>query len=554
MSQFDADPFLQQIAAGVGNLDVARRNFETKANVALQGQALRQQAASEANRAQMQQTELAAQAQMQQQAQAAQSADYAQLNASRERMAQQEMAQQQSQFEQSQAQNKELMMLQNRTAIRLQQIEAEKRKVDAEILAAAKNDPRLVELRKRRRDLNTRAINVEAAMNSTTVAHTQALGVRGQRGEEIKARLASFQEANKMQRQGAEDATTRGIDDAILAITRGNGFWGQAVRAAPGIPGTGIDAVMPGATLAAGGLEVLLENLGESILGISNPQDYRERLSDTTTSPLAMAGFIADRTLDNHSDGLGLKSGQKDVVKTAMMKVLAGGARLGRSEDWTGDLNAQQQEAIKGEIAAGLQQLRASGMSDAQIMGMLESMEGLAENQSQMIGRLGGTGADASLSTVLEGTLTGVGRIIDAVQAVGDDGQLMGGQKIVDHSKMDLTGMYVNGMAAYATAEGSPQMLQFRQQMSGMGMSREEMEKVIEPLLRADPDLKDLDPRVVLRMLEAQRTQAADISQQLFATTEEERLLQEEMLGRAGMRSSDIESQLLDELASQYEG
>jgi hypothetical protein len=550
MSQFDADPFLQQLAAGVGNLEVARRNFETKANVGLQGQALRQQAESEANRAQMQQTELAAQAQMQQQAQAAQSADYAQLNASRERMAQQEMAQQQGQFEQSQAQSKELMMMQNRTSVRLQQIEAEKRKVDAQILASSRNDPRLVEMRNQRKALDAQARNLEMAMNSTMAAHQLATTTKEERGTEVMGKLQSFQSAMMTQRTGAEDAMTRAIDDAFLDVTRGNGFWGQMgrVQMAQGVP------VTTGLGLFTAGGEILLENLGESILGISNPEDYRERLSDSTKSPLAMTAAIMERALDNHSDGLGMKAGQKDVVKAAMMKVLAGGARLGRSEDWTGDLNQQQQDAIKGEIAAGLGQLRQAGMSDAQIMGMLESVEGLAENRTQTFARLGTSGADGALSEVLGETLTGVGRIIDAVQAVGDDSKLMGGQKIVDHSKFDLGGAYRNAMAAYATAEGSQQLGALRQQLTGYGMGDQELLGVIEALTRAEPELQNLDPRVILQMLKAQQAQAGELGARGAALGEEERLRQEQILGQGGMAASDIETQRLESLLSEMEG
>lgn len=559
MSQFDADPFLQQLAAGVGNLEVARRNFETKANVGLQGQALRQQAASEANRAQMQQTELAAQAQMQQQAQAAQSADYAQLNASRERMAQQEMAQQQAQFQQSQAQSKELMMMQNRTAVRLQQIEAEKRKVDAQILASSRNDPRLVEMRNQRRALDAQARNLEMAMNSTMAAHQLATTTQTQRLEEVTSRLEAFKSATLQQRSGAQQATTRAIDDAVLDFSRKNSFFDQVATLRTAYPAGNEPGQIGADTLFydMAGLEILMENLGESVFGYSDKENYRARLSQEASSPLAMAAAVADRAIRKHGESLGLKEGQTEVANKAMSKLLLYAAHLGKTEKWMepyGSPSADQEATFKRGIAESLATLRSSGMSDSQIMGVLETMEGMSANSTELLTRLSGSGAQGEMGTLLEETLMGVGRLVDVVQMVGDDSQLMGGRKIVDHSKFDMPGMYQNARAAYAAAQGSQQLEQLRSQLSGIGMPDQELLGVIEALTRAEPELQNLDPRVILQMLKAQQTQAGELGARGAALGEEERLRQEQILGQGGMAASDIETQRLESLLSEMEG
>lgn len=550
MSQM-SDPFLESIALGVNNMGQATQNWNVKAQAGLQGQALRQQAASEANRAQMQQTELAAQAQMQQQAQAAQSADYAQLNASRERMAQQEMAQQESQFSRSQAQERELKMMQSKFAIRLQEIEAESRKIRAQIVGQARNSPELKALREKRRGLEAQARSVEMAMNSGMASLSVAQDVKTGRLDEVESRIDAVKRAAETRRDNTNDSFNRGLNDTILGITRQSGYWQEAGRVALADGVTG----MPMAEVQVlPHLKIMMQNLSESVFGYSNPDWYRERMTFENKSPTFLAGTVVENTFTKHGDGLGLKDGMKDAAKTAMLKAIGAAGALRPGSEISGGLNPEQTKAAREQIATELQNLMSYGMGSEQIMAFIKNLEGLSENSAELVGRMAGTGAEGAMGQVLEETLTGVGGIADVLQDVAKDPTVMTQGPLVDLTEYDTSAMYRRARAAYALSQDSPEMQKLLMETQKFGMPETEKLELVRLLTEADPRLQQLNPDEILRMIEGLRAQSGQLGAMAGEMTEEEQLALQEYMQQAELGGAQNELDILGQLAGELGG
>lgn len=547
MSQFDADPFLQQIAAGVGNLEVARRNYETKANVALQGQAMRQQAQMQQNElaagAQMQQQKLASDQMLAQQAQAAETANYAALNASRERISQQEMAQQASQFERAHAQNKELFMAQQLIIQRRDEMESLRRQRYEEMIAMAPNDPNIVRARSAYEETRQKKLETDRMLNTLLRANQLATEGKKARTEQVGSRIRSLHDAATKEQETWIAALGKGFEMATLQDARNKqGFFGDVERQAQltadadtryaafsgpaGRGAAGADTAGYGLDAAA---KVALFNFLD-LFGYKPEEAEQIYASDFQRSPFVMASAMVNQALDAAEGSHGLPPGKQAEVKPIINQLLMAGALLSGVDVGGRDASKVDKANLRSVIRDNVAQLRQAGFGNAKINGILKQMESMAANQLEMSGAMGVSGIEGQVGDAMARTMSGLGAMSAAIQGVVEDDKFMadvGGPvedlvafNLPDIERKAALAWGMGGMSDEGPTRMPQQLAELVQGLKALGAEPEEINEQVRLLTEMSPELRslgiqDMRPEEIQRMIDFASQQGTQLDMDL---------------------------------------
>ena len=457
---------------------------------------------------------------MQQRDLAGQAANYEKLNESRERMQQRELAQQESQFKKSEAQDKDLALMDQEFAAAIALSKSKSAQAAARAAAAQKDDPQLKAMRMERRAHQENARRLEQALNAAREAKGMAQMLKGTRLEEVEARITAVHEGQLMLRKGAMDAMGNALSDTILQNARASGGFLEEVGryGAGGMGPLAGEGMFPGGLVdAAKGLgaieRVLAQNIADATFGFNDVETVRQRMTSLERSPTAFASQVVENAFERYDDAFGVTPDQKAAAKGLMQSLIVNGAVLGNVTDELVAMppvrDPRMAERSKQKVAETIGKLRQSGMQDSQILGMLESLEAMSERSSAILldEGLGASGIAGAKGTVLEETLTGVGDIVDGIQAVLLDEKLMrqfADGELVDFVKFDAPEVHKRAVQGYAMDQ--PGIQQFREEAKRLGLRDEkELSGIVSLLVENDPELKrmgfNLDPQEIAAMV-----------------------------------------------------
>ncbi len=483
----NTEQFLGGVAAGVQNVGQAAQNFQisSQRDIALQELAQRDR-------------QMAQQGQQFERGLKAEEENYRRLNESRERMQAQELGQQGAQFNQRMEFDREQARLEQLLSVKMKNIEFEMAAADREIAASADNDPRLVEMRARRKTLRDEGRNLEQLVSAAGLASQMAGEVRSDRLSEITARLTAHSEALATRYANATDAVRSGFDYASLQNAGKESFVNQ-VRRLDALMRQELGNVGTAAANLAGVAPVTMlamNNVAKWVLGASGGSEDLARLAATnfTKNGGAMAASIVENTFDVSGSAFGLKGPDQEKAKRLMGEIISTASIMrGVTPEMrtTGsDMNAQREK-----IAANIQELRSIGMGDEQIGGILDGLETLAENRAETLRMMDPTELGGPEQTMLQESLTGVGRIHDLIDGVASDKTLMAkyGGALSDQSKYDYAGTIRRAQQAYGLGE-SAEFQTLMQELDAMGVSPEQRAEYVRLLTDAAPGLENLRP------------------------------------------------------------
>lgn len=434
----------------------------------------------------------------------AESENYRKLNESRERMAQAEMAQQGSQFGQRMEFDREQANLERLVGLKMQQLEMDMRRNEAEIAAMVDNDPRLVEARLRRRQMRGDMVNLEQMLGASEQAQQMARGLKDDRVAEIDARLNAYKESVGVRRAQAEAAMKAGLDYAVLKDAREGGFIQELGRVAVDQFGPGVAAGGPvgagAATIAA--VRILGDNLVKWATGVGSPELAETKATAFMKNGGVMAVQVANNAIELNGDAFGLQPGKREEAARVMSDIVSKGAILASLDPQTRASNGASQQQLKQEIAQGVAQLRQAGMGDEQIAAVFDGLESMSENRAGLLQQYAEMDPRSAEAGILEESLAGVGRIQDAIEGVVGDQQTMRqfGGKLVDHSKYDWVGVSRNARLAYGMGQ-SAELQQLMGDLDAMGMTDEELNQIGRLLTESDPNLQYLRPEDFTSMM-----------------------------------------------------
>lgn len=483
----NTEQFLGGVAAGVQNVGQAAQNFQisSQRDIALQELAQRDR-------------QMAQQGQQFERGLKAEEENYRRLNESRERMQTQELGQQGAQFNQRMEFDREQARLEQLLAVKMKSLEFEMAAADREIAASADNDPRLAEMRARRRTLRDEGRNLEQLVSAAGLASQMAGEVRNDRLSEITARLTAHGEALATRYGNAMDAVRSGFDYASLKNAGKESFIDQVRRLDEfmtqdmGVAGTAMRMTTAGQSVNL----LVMNNIAKWVFGASGGSEDLARAvaTDFRRNGGAMAASIVENTFDVSGSAFGLKGPDQEKAKRLLGEIISSAVIIeGVTPEMrtTGsDMNAQREK-----IAANIQELRSIGMGDEQIGGILDGLEALSENQVETLRMMDPTELGGPDQTMLTDSLSGVGRIHDHIDGVANDKTLMAkyGGALSDQSKYDYPGTIRRVQQAYGLGE-SAEFQTLMQELDAMGISPEQKAEYVRLLTDAAPGLENLRP------------------------------------------------------------
>ena len=483
----------------------------------------------------------------------AQRQNYKMLNESKERMENANRAQQADQFTRGQAQDKDLLLMQREFSLQLQKISAEKARISAEAITGIKDNAQLRKHRADRKAVEEQSRRLEMAMGATMHAYGMAGKVKEQRGEDVSGRITAFQGANKTARDAADQAVSRGVQDAFILNARSSGgFAGETLRSMRNNPVSNpLNSIAAPAAMA----EVFFENMIQA-LGIQLPTGaYEDRMTPFETTPMWMANSMMTASFGDHGDAFGLEGPKRAAAQVVFQRLLNNSALLVQADESLPLLDAKKQTEVQQTMAKDLGELRKLGMKDLQIAAFIDGLETVGENATEMISTLSADGAEGVNGTVLDKTLRGVGRLADGVSSVLTNDKLMGesgGGTFVDHSKYDYVGMNRRAMTAFAQTSDDPRAQALGVELNRVGMSPEDQAGMWKSLMENDPALArggfSMDPDVLQQLLAQQSSESGALKGQAKASTEEEALSVQRFLGQGEVDASAFEASALDDL------
>jgi hypothetical protein len=541
MSQINTN-FLQGVQTGVQNAGQATQNFQVKQ------QALQAQQAMGLERQKMEQ-----QGQQFASGQRAEAENYRLLNASRERMSAQEMAQQSGQFNQKMAYDKQQAEAEKSLALGLQKIETHRRKVDQDIAAMADNDPGLIALRARARDLGKKKIDLEHTMASLNASRAMADGLKGERMKEVDTRLTQVAEGHKLRRTQADSAVARGIDMALTQNARGAGYWqGIAnVAAQDGKPGPdGQIAQQGGPTTGAMGAmtRVLYDSIKQYFGAMGDEQLVALKATEFEKNGYFMATNIVGNVLELGGANFGLDKGNQEKGKILAAQIVADAAivgHVGTKASWSDE----SMQARRQNIARRVNELRDSGMGDEQIASLFDGLQSMGMNQDKLLSQYEVTDVSGR-APLLKKSLDGVAKIADVIHGVMADSQLMGpnGGVLVDHSKYDTQSVMAKARLAYGTTSGKD-LESLVADLQSQRMPKAEMNAILKSVIESDPRLKSLRPEDILAAIEAGGREQSLTEQELGTAESDYRRQSSQRVAQDRSRGLGTEADMLDELA-----
>lgn len=547
MSQIpsNSQQFLMGVQTGVQNAGQATQNFAVaeQARVAQQQLALEQQRMMQ----QGQQFERGLQAEQE---------NYRRLNESRERMQQAEMSQQGAQFQQRMAFDAEQARVERTLAMRLKQHEMEMMALDREIAATASNDPRIVELRAKRRNLKGQGRNLEMMMGAAGQAQQLAQGVREDRLTEAASRLTAMQEGLQTRASAAADAVQKGFQYASLVSTGDSSFINQLQRlsAQGGIQRPGEQA--EGSPISSS-MSILYDNFTRWAFGEAAGDEYlaRQRATEFMANGAAMAAQTLDNAIRLNKGSFGLKDGEREKAAALVSNIVADASILTNIDPQVAAGGSEAQNFRRQRIAQNIGELRKTGMGDEQISALFDGLDSISENRANLLAEYAGGDASSPEAKILTQSLDGVGRISDFVQGVAGDQTLMGsvGGVMKDPSKYDWIGTLRRAQASYGMGAQSQQIAQLQQAISGYGIPESEVRGLIETLTASDPNLQYLRPEDYTNMIRGMQMEGYTIQDLMEALGEDIGQTQAEvMAGRQGQmfrQGATNFGSILDELA-----
>lgn len=481
----------------------------------------------------------------------AESENYRKLNESRERMAQAEMAQQGSQFGQRMDFDREQANLERLVGLKMQQIDMDMRRNEAEIAAMADNDPRLAEARLRRRQMRGEMINLEQMLGASEQAQQMARGLKDDRISEIDARLDAYKNAVGVRRSQAEAAMKAGLDYAVLKDARGGGFVREMIRVATGEAGIDVTS----GDMGIAGMRIIGDNLMKWATGVGSPELAKTKATEFMRNGGVMAVQVANNAIELNGDAFGLKPGKREEAARIMSDIVSKGAILAGLDPQARAANGGSQQQLKQEIAQGVAQLRQAGMGDEQIAAVFEGLESMSENRAGLLQQYAEMDPNSVQAGILENSLAGVGRIQDAIESVVSDQQAMRqfGGKLVDHSKYDWAGVSRNARLAYGMGQ-SAELQQLMGDLDAMGMTDEELNQIGRLLTESDPNLQYLRPEDFTSMMRGMSARMGSLSLGVEDIGEDIGQIQGQVMARGRLQGLNEADQRLAELIGRVGG
>jgi hypothetical protein len=442
-------------------------------------------------------------------------------------------------------------------AVKLKQHEMDMMALDREIAATASNDPRILELRAKRREARAKARDMEQMISAAGHAQQLAQGVRNDRITEVESRLNAMQQALQTRASVAAEAVLNGFNQAKLADSASNNFWAQMGRAAAERGMYVEDGVQLSAgTPASMAMYQLYDELKQFFLGegAANREFAEARATDFMKNGGAMAVETLTQAMSLNREAFGLKPGEMEKAQALVQKVLTDATILANLDP---QVHRGGNEAVKmrrQRIAQNLGELRNTGMGDEQISALFEGLDNLSSNRPNILATYVGEGqAGSPEALMMNRTLEGVGKIADMVQGVGDDQELMGsvGGTLKDLSKYDWAGTFRKGTAAYGMGQESEQIQQLVGTLQGYGASEAEITGLVEALTMSHPGLQYLRPEDITTMMQGMQQQGYKLEDLAEAIDEQLRMTEGEvMAGRQAQMfrqgSANLDQQLGD--------
>jgi hypothetical protein len=554
----NTEQFLSGIAAGTQNIGQATQNFAASEQAAQGRMGLQLEQEKMRQQGQLQQEQMRQQGQQFQQGLQAEAENYRKLNESRERMQAAEMAQQGAQFQQRMQFDAEQARVERMLAVKLKQHEMDMMALDREIAATASNDPRILELRAKRREARTKARDMEQMIAAAGQSQQLAQGVRTDRLDEVSSRLTAMQEAIKTRSSAAAEAVLTGFNQARLVDSASNNFFAQMGRAAAirtdERQQDPLTAIQPNSTPVNMAMYQLYDEIKQFFLGegAANAEFAEMRATDFMKNGGAMAVETLTQAMSLNREAFGLKPGEMEKAQALVQKMLTDATILANLDP---RVHRGGNEAVKmrrQRIAQNLGELRNTGMGDEQITALFEGLDSLSSNRPNILATYVGEGeAGSPEALMMNRTLEGVGKIADMVQGVGDDQELMGsvGGTLKDLSKYDFIGTMRRAQAAYGMGQESAQIQNLMNQLQGYGASDAEIAGLVEALTMSDPNLQYLRPEDYMMMIKGMQQQGYNIQDLAEAIDEQLGQTQAEvMAGRQAQMfqqgSANLEQQL----------
>ena len=518
----NTEQFLSGLAAGNQNIGQAAQNF-----------AIKEQAAQGRMGLQLEQEKMRQQGAQFERGLQAEAENYRNLNASRERMQARELEQQGAQFERRMGFDEEQARLERLLAVRLKQHEMEQIALNQEIAATASNDPRILELRARRKDLKAKGRELEQMIASAGQAQQLAQGVKTDRLQEAQARLTAMKEGLQTQSDSAREAVLQGFQFSTVENALDEGYLSDIARltARGEVPAYGTAAaagvsplfLLPGMEQTGATMAVLLDSLATSIFGDGAAD--RNMAFNSATEFARNGGAMAATTLANavslNKEAFGLDAGNAAKAQQVLTEVVAEAAILANLNPNVGPRGQEAQKYRREQIAKGLGQLREAGMSDVQITALLDALDSMSSSRAELMAQYTAQEAkDNNQVRMMNNSLEGVGKVSDIIQGVADDSTFMSpvGGVIKDNSKYDWIGTLRRAQAAYGMGESSEQIVELQRSLQGLDVSPEELTGLVEALTSADPNLQYLRPQDyvdVLRGMQQRGGTLEDLAQEV---------------------------------------
>jgi len=541
----NTEQFLSGIAAGTQASGQAAQNFQ----IAEQARQGRQQLALQQQQLGLEQQRMQQQGQQFERGLQAESENYRKLNESRERMAQAEMGQQQSQFGQKMAFDREQANLERLIGVKMKQLDMDMMRNEQEIAAMADDDPRLAEARTKRRKLQADARNLEQMMGSSQVAMQLAQGVRGDRLDEVDARLDAFKSGLDTRKQMAMQAMQNGLDYAVLNDAREGGFIKEMARMSV--------ADIPGMQQAEGGrgfgttaMQILGDNVTKFFFGTGDKAIAEAKATEFQKNGSAMAVQIVHNAFDLNGDAFGLDAGKKAEAAQVAADMVAKAAILAGADPQVRAGKDAGRQALKQEIAAGFGKLRAAGMGDEQIAAMLEGLESVSENRAELLRTYVEKDPNSNQADLLNRSLSNVGRIQDLLESVAVDDALMQPNrgKLVDHSKYDWTGVTRKARLAYGMGQNE-QLEGLMGELRARGMTDQELNEVSKLLIESDPNLQFLRPEEYAQALRGMGARQMELGLEAETAGEDIGRIQGQVVARGRLQGLSEAERRLAEIA-----
>jgi hypothetical protein len=543
----NTEQYMAGMQASAQNLQGVRENW------ALKQQDLRAQQAMGLEREKM-----AQQGQQFRQGLQAEAENYRKLNESRERMQQVEG----QQFDKRMAYDKEQARIDRLISVKLQTIQSDLMMNEQAIQALAPNDPRITELRNKRKQLSKDAREVNALAAATGAAMQLAGEKQTERYDEISSRLDAFKKGVDEQRKKADEAFLAGFGHAMSKDALKGGFMDEAVRATIGrdlAPGEGMESTiykevgpLAGFVVSGVAIQALLDQAAKFFGSTGDPAFAQARATEFVKNPAVMAVQVVNNAIDMNRDAFGLDPGEAKHAATVASDIVGKALLLSGLDPQTRTSGNASVEDLRKGIAEGVGKLRGLGMNDAQIAALTDGLETLSENRSELLNQFVDTG-DRNQFEMLDKTLAGLASVADSIQSVVADDKFMRpvGGTLQDLSKFDLSEPLKRARMAIGAAD-DPEYAAFMQdldRMTSLGMGEDVRKAVEDYLSRAEPGLESLRPEFYRERAAQLGRRGGELEDLAKSLAEEEQLAKERTIAEGRFSGLSEAQAQYDELS-----